>query len=130
MRAASELTAERSSAVPLRVDYVTENLAEPASTVHCTDIEGTELRVAVPEPSTVDPQLETGQWYRFDGVVRAKSRGAELLCPSEDGSIKRINVPEKRTNTPLAESEDQWLVQLGASEERIAVTVQPGRRMG
>jgi hypothetical protein len=125
MRAASELTTERSSAVPLRVDYVTENPAEPASTVHCTDIEGTELRVAVPEPSTVDPQLETGQWYRFDGVVRAKSRGAELLCPSEDGSIKRIDVPEQRTNPPLAEPEDQWLVQLGASEERIAVTVQP-----
>jgi hypothetical protein len=125
MRAASELTPERSSAVPLRVDHVTKNPAEPASKLYCTDIEGTELRVAVPEPSTVDPQLETGQWYRFDGVVRAKSLGAEILCPPGDRSVGRINVPERRTNPPLAEREDQWLVQLGASEERIAVTVQP-----
>lgn len=125
MRAASELTAERSLAVPLRVDYVTENPAEPASTVYCTDIEGTELRVAVPGQSTVDLQLETGQWYRFDGVVRAESLGAELLCPPRDRSVGRIDVPERRTNPPLAEVEDPWLVQLGASEDLIAVTVQP-----
>jgi hypothetical protein len=125
MSAARELTAERSSAVPLRVDHVTAGSAEPASTVHCTDTEGTELRVAVPEPSAVGPPLETGQWYRFDGVVRAESPGAELLCPPGDSSAERIDAPERRPHPPLTELDDPWLVQLGASEEVVAVTVQP-----
>ncbi len=125
MSAARELTPERSSAVPLRVDHVTASPAEPTATVHCTDTEGTKLRVAVPEPSALDPQLETGRWYRFDGVVRATSPGAELLCPSGDSSAERIDAPERRTHPPLAELDDPWLVQLGASEQVIAVTVQP-----
>ena len=125
MSAARELTPERSSAVPLRVDHVTASPAEPTVTVHCTDTEGTKLRVAVPEPSALDPQLETGQWYRFDGVVRAESPGAELLCPSGDSSAERIDAPERRTHPPLTEIDDPWLVQLEESTQAIAVTVQP-----
>ena len=120
--AASDLTAARSSAVPLRVDHVTEPPAAPGVTLYGTDIEGTELRVAVPEPSTVDRPLETGQWYRFDSVVRATSRGAELLCPSGDGSVAPIDAPARRSDPP-ADRADPWLVQLGASEELVAVTV-------
>jgi hypothetical protein len=125
MRASREITAERGSTVPLRVDYVTDGPAERASTLYCTDIEGTELRVAVREPVTTDLHRETGEWYRFDGVVRSGSSGAHLLFPPGEGSVERIGPPERRTHPPLADLDDPWLVQLAASEQLIAVTVQP-----
>jgi hypothetical protein len=125
MPASRTITAERGSAVPLRVDRVADDPSEPTSTLHCTDIEGTELRVTVREPSATDVPWETGEWYRFDGVVRSSSLGSHLLFPSGDGSVERIEAPERQTHPPLAELDAPWLVQLGASDERIAVTVQP-----
>jgi len=120
-----EITAERGSAVPLRVDYATDDPGEPASIVHCTDTEGTELRVAVQGASTADLSLERGQWYRFDGVVRSASLRTHLLFSSGDGSVERLGTPERQTHPPLAELDDPWLVQLGASEDTVALTVQP-----
>ena len=94
-------------------------------TLHCTDIEGTELRVAVQEPSTAESSLEPGEWYRFDRLVRSRSLGAHLLFPSESDGMERIEAPAPQTHPPLAERDAPWLVQLGASDERIALTVQP-----
>jgi hypothetical protein len=120
-----KITPEHRSAVPLRVDYLTDSQAAPTSIVYCTDIEGTRVRVAVRGRSAADPPWETGEWYRFDGVVRSRSCGADLLFPSGDGDAERIDTPERRTHPPLAELDAPWLVQLGASDEPIAVTVQP-----
>ncbi|OYR46244.1 MULTISPECIES: hypothetical protein [unclassified Halorubrum] len=125
MIASREIPAERGLEVPLRVDYVADDPAEPTSMVYCTDIEGTELRVAVQEPSATESSLETGKWYRFDRVVRSRSLGAQLLFPSGNSGVERIEAPEPQTHPPLAELDTPWLVQLGASDERIAVTVQP-----
>jgi hypothetical protein len=125
MTASREITAERGSAVPLRVEHVADDPAEPTCMVHCTDIEGTELRVAVQEPSTTESSLEPGKWYRFNRVVRSRSLGAHLLFQSGNGGVERIEAPEPQTHPPLAERDTPWLVQLGASDERIAVTVQP-----
>jgi hypothetical protein len=94
------------------------------SPVHCTDTEGTKLRIAVPESSIVDT-LETNQWYQFEGVTRAASRGAELLCRPENGNIERTDRPESHTNPPLADRDGSWLTQLERSEEVVALTVQP-----
>ena len=94
-------------------------------TLHCTDIEGTELRVAVQEPSTAESSLEPGEWYRFNRLVRSRSLGAHLLLPSESDGMERIEAPAPQTHPPLAERDAPWLVQLGASDERIALTVQP-----
>ena len=125
MTAPREITAEGGSAVPLRVDHVADDPAEPMRTLHCTDIEGTELRVAVQEPSTAESSLEPGEWYRFDRLVRSRSLGAHLLFPSESDGMERIEAPAPQTHPPLAERDAPWLVQLGASDERIALTVQP-----
>mgnify|MGYP006926869921 CR=1 FL=1 len=125
MAASREITAERGLAVPLRVDSVADDPAEPTSMIHCTDIEGTELRVAVQEPSATASSLETGKWYRFNRVVRSRSLRAHLLFPSGTGSVERIETPERQTHPSLAERDTPWLVQLGASDERIALTVQP-----
>jgi len=125
MTASREITAEGGSAVPLRVDHVAADPAEPACMLHCTDIEGTELRVAVQEPSTTEWSLEPGEWYRFDRVVRSNSLGAHLRLPSESDGMEPIQAPEPQTHPSLAERDTPWLVQLGASDERIALTVQP-----
>ena len=125
MRVSRELPAGRSSAVPLQVDHVAGGRTEGTSTIHCSDIEGTELRVVVQEPPATDLSLETGGWYRFDGIVRPDSLDAQLLFPSGDRSVKRIETPERQTPPPPAELDDPWLIQLGASDELIAVTVQP-----
>jgi hypothetical protein len=125
MRTSRTVTAERGSAVPLRVDHVAGSQPAPISRIHCTDIEGTELPVTVRRPSTTDLSLETGEWYRFDGVVRSESLGVPLLFPSGDGTVERIDTPERRTHPPAADLDEPWLVQLGATDERIAVTVQP-----
>jgi hypothetical protein len=125
MNASREVTAERSSAIPLRVDHVTDGPAEPMSVVYCTDIEGTELQVVVREPSITDLPREAGEWYRFDGVVRSRSLGTHLLFPSGDSTVERIDAPERRGHPPMAERDAPWLAQLGASDNRIAVTVQP-----
>ena len=125
MTASREISAERGLEVPLRVDYVADAPAEPTSMVYCTDIEGTELRVAVQEPSATELSLETDKWYRFNRVVRSRSLGAHLLFPSGNSSVERIEAPEPQTHPPLADIDTPWLVQLGASDERIAVTVQP-----
>ena len=124
MNSSRELGTGRQSALPLRVDQVTDNTAGP-TTVYCTDTEGTELRVAIQGSSTADLPRETGEWYRFDGVVRSDAPGAELLCAPGDSSAKRIDPPKRQTYPPPAELDDPWLVQLGASDERVALTVQP-----
>ena len=125
MRVSRELPAGRSSAVPLQIDHITDDRAEGTSIIHCTDIEGTELRVAVQELSATNLSLETGGWYRFDGVVRPDSLDAQLLFPSGDRSVERIETPERQTPPPPVELDDPWLIQLDASDELIAVTVQP-----
>jgi hypothetical protein len=125
MNASRTVTAKGGSAVPLRVDHVTDNPSDPTSTLYCTDIEGMELRVAVRGPPIPGLSRGTGRWYRFDGVVRSKSLGAHLLFPSENGSVERIETPERQTQPPLAERNAPWLVQLGATEHRIALTVYP-----
>ena len=125
MNTSREVTAEGGSAIPLRVDHVAGDPAEPMSTVYCTDIERTELRVVIRGPSTVDLAWEAGEWYRFDGVVRSRSLGTHLLLPSGDGTVERIDPPEERGHPPMAELDAPWLVQLGASDDRIAMTVQP-----
>ena len=81
MNTSREVTADGGSEIPLRVDHVVGDPAEPMATVYCTDIERTELRVVIRGPSTADP--------------------------------------------PMAELDAPWLVQLGASDNRIAMTVQP-----
>jgi hypothetical protein len=124
MRASRELEAGRRSALPLRVDSLGDDTVGPA-TAYCTDIEGTELRVAIQDASTANLARETGEWYRFDGVVRSDSPGAELLCPSGDGSVERIVAPEQQSYPPPADLDDPWLVRLNASNKRVAVTVQP-----
>lgn len=125
MTASREVTAERGSAIPLRVDHVADGPTEPMSTVYCTDIEGTELQVVVREPSTTGLPREAGAWYRFDGVVRSRSLGTHLLFPSGDSTVERIDAPERRGHPPMAERDAPWLAQLGASDDRIAMTVQP-----
>jgi hypothetical protein len=130
MQASREITAERGSAVPLRVDYVTDGPAERTSTIHCTDVEGTELRVAVEGSSATGLSWETGEWYRFDGVVRSRYLETHLLLSPGDSTVERIDTPEQRAHPPLAELDDPWLVQLSASDEIVAVTVKPRPRDG
>jgi|APHM01.1.fsa_nt_gi hypothetical protein len=125
MSAVSELTTGRSSAVTLRVDHIEENLPEATDIVYCTDIGGTQLRVAIPEASATDLQLETGQWYRFADVTRARSPEAKLLHPLEDTAIERTDAPEEQIDQPTAADENPWLVQLGTEKAVIAITVQP-----
>jgi hypothetical protein len=125
MKSSREIAAERGSAVSLRVDYVAGGPTEPVSTVHCTDIEGTEVQMTVKEQSATDIALETGEWYRFDGVVRSRSLGAHLLFSSGDSAVERIDAPKRRAYPPLSELDNPWLVQLGANDDCIAVTVQP-----
>ena len=79
MTASREITAEGGSAVPLRVDHIADDRADPVCLLYCTDTEGTELRVAVQEPSTTESSLEPGEWYRFNRVVRSGSLGALSL---------------------------------------------------
>ncbi len=125
MRPAREITENGNSALPLRVDQLTDDPGEPARTLYCTDIEGTELRVAIQELPTDDLPWETGEWYQFDGIVPSRQLGVELVVPSGDGSVERIDAPERQTHLSLAELDDPWLIQLDASDEIIAVTVQP-----
>lgn len=124
MNALRKLTSTDNSAVPLRVDHVTDTQATSAPGIYCTDIEGTKVRVVIREPSTADLSLETGEWYQFDGVVRSRSFRADLLFPPGDSDIERIDTPEGQTHPPLTELDAPWLVQLDASDELIAVTVQ------
>jgi hypothetical protein len=123
MTCAREIDESR-SALSLRVDRVRRDGGNAPGTLYCTDVEGTELRVAVRESPAGDLSWQAGRWYRLDGVVRSTSPGAELLFPSGDGSADRVDAPESRTHPPLADLDDPWLVQLGASDERVAVTVQ------
>jgi hypothetical protein len=125
MTASREITAEGGSAVPLRVDHVADDPAEPVCMLHCTDIEGTELRVAVREPSAAGLPPEAGEWYRFDGVARSGSPRSALVVPADRGGVERIGPPDRRPHPSRADLDDPWLVQLGASEAVVAVTVQP-----
>lgn len=127
MNPSRTVTEAGGSVVSLRVDRVTDRPAGPAQTVYCTDIEGTELRVTITRSSATDLSVEAGQWYRFDGVVQSRSLEADLRFPFEggSGSPERIDAPERQTPPSLAELNEPWLIQLGASEQRIAVTVQP-----
>jgi hypothetical protein len=116
---------ESRSVLLLRVERVTADENGVATTLYCTDVEGTELRVAIGDPPTAGPDWKTGQWYRFDGVVRSTTPGAELLFSAGDGGTERVAPPEGRPHPPPAELDDPWLIQLGASDEVVAVTVQP-----
>jgi hypothetical protein len=130
MNPSREVTDEDALAVPLRVDHVTADPEGPAHTVYCTDIEGTELRLALEELPAADLPLETDEWYQFDGVVRSHSPTADLLLAAGDETVERIDAPEPQTHPPLSELEEPWVIQLGASNEVVAVTVQPRPRNG
>ncbi|ERH01231.1 MAG: hypothetical protein J07HN6_02866, partial [Halonotius sp. J07HN6] len=125
MNAASKLMTEHGSTVTLRVDHIAKNRPDPAYIAYCTDIEQTELRLMIPEPSTTDLQLETGQWYRFDDVVRTRSPEATLLHPPEDINPEPVDAPEEHIAQSTGADESPWLVQLGRQKDIIAITVQP-----
>jgi hypothetical protein len=109
--------------VPLRVDRVTDSPGQSGGTLHCTDIEGTALRLSVNGSPVPNTTWETGGWYRFDSVRRSGT-GTELAALS-GSDVERIDTPEQRAHPPLTDLEEPWLLQAGASTERIAVTVQP-----
>lgn len=113
------------SAVPLRIDAIADTRTSDVSTLYCTDVEMTEVRVAVQGPPVTDISLETDEWYWFNGIDRAESLEAELFFLSGDGDIEHIETPEQQTHPPLRELDAPWLVQLGASDARIALSVQP-----
>lgn len=127
MKPAREIGADGESAPPLRIDSVGDAPGNTARTLYCTDIEGTELRVAVDErPSEAGDSLwETGAWYRFDGVQRGDTRTEELRFSPQAGAVERIDAPERRADHGSAGVADPWLIQLGASKELVSVTVQP-----
>ena len=112
------------SVIPLRVDYITPNPMESQGTLYCTDIEGTQLRVGVQESISADLDHEIDGWYRFDGIVRSQSLRAELRL-SGNGSIERIETPEKDTQPLLADLNDPTLIQMDSSAEVIGMTIQP-----
>lgn len=120
-----KLEPQNSSALPLRVDYVIDSHATPPAKIYCSDIEGTNVRVSIQEPSAVDTPWETGEWYRFDGVTPSKSLGAELVFRAGEGKAERIDTPERQEYPSVVEPETPWLIQLGTSDEVIALTVQP-----
>ncbi|MFT4945299.1 MAG: hypothetical protein ACI9K3_001246 [Halovenus sp.] len=122
-RCARAVTAEGVS-VPFRVDQITGGSGQPEHTLYCTDIEGTELRVSAHRSLVPDPAWETGEWYQFDDVRRSDSSGAELRVPS-GAAVEGTAAPEQKTQPSPTALEDPWLLQLGASKERVAVTVQP-----
>lgn len=109
--------------LPLRVDQVAGGVDDPTRTLHCTDIEGTELRVRVRGSPPAGLSLETGNWYQFNGITRSGA-GAELLY-GETGTTERIDPPDRQPQPPRSELDEPWLVQLGASNGLVAVTVQP-----
>ncbi|ERH08500.1 MAG: hypothetical protein J07HX64_00241 [halophilic archaeon J07HX64] len=111
-------------AVPLRVDRVTGGPGQPADTLHCTDIEGTNVRVSADRSLVPDSTWETDGWYRFGDIRRSGTPGIELAAPS-GSAVERIDAPEQRAHPPLTDLDDPWLLQFGASTERVAVTVQP-----
>ena len=125
MTTARKVTPGEESAVPLRVDYIRDEVPRLTSVLHCTDTEGTELRVAVQESSTIDVSLKTDTWYEFAGVARSESPETHLRVSAGDDSVQRIEPPERRTHPRLTELDAPWITQLNASDERIAVTVQP-----
>jgi hypothetical protein len=115
---------ESAPPLPLRVDSAVDSAASPARTLYCTDVEGTELRVALQAPAA-ESSLETDRWYRFSGLRRAAPGRAELALPADGGSVDPTDAPAARTHRPLADSDDPWVIQLGASEQFVVVTVQP-----
>lgn len=124
MRCTREIGGGSRGVLPLRVDRVVGD-GDVTRTLYCTDVEGTELRVAVRGVPGADPSWESDEWYRFDGVVRSTSPGIELLFPAGVGSAERIDAPERRAYPPRADLDDPWLIQLGASDDVVALTVQP-----
>ncbi len=115
---------ESDSIVALQVNRVTDDSVKSPHTLYCTDIEGTKLRVAL-QDSSISPGLETGQWYRFDGVIRSQTLETELRVAPETGSVEPIDAPRMQSFPPLSELEDPGLIQTDTSSEIIAVTVQP-----
>ena len=124
MRHARAVPETGATALPLRVDRVADGVDSPTRTLHCTDIEGTELRVGVRGSPSGGLSPETGDWYQFDGITRSGVTGVELLC-GETGTAERIDRPDRRPRPPRSELDEPWLVQLGASNGLVAVTVQP-----
>lgn len=121
---ARDIGRESPGTLPLRVDGVIRDDTGLATTLHCTDIERTELRVAVHGSSAVESSWKPDQWYRFAGVTRAESSDTELVFPADEGSVNRTEAPEPRSHPPRSECEDPWVTQLGASNEFVVVTVQ------
>jgi len=125
MQTARTVTAEGGSAVPLRVDHITGGTAGSISTLYCTDTEGTELQLTIRGISATNLPLETDEWYCFDGVVQSTSLGAQLVFPSEGGTIEPLDTPDRQPSPPVDDDDEPWLLQMGATDERIAVTVSP-----
>jgi hypothetical protein len=124
MRHPREIGDENVSTLPLRVDRVRDSTSGFGQTLYCTGADGIELRVTVDGVSDANRSWKTNQWYSFENVVQSRTHGTELLLPSEDGGAERIDTPEHRTHSSPVESEDPWLIQLGASDEVLGVTVQ------
>ena len=112
-----------SSVLSLRVDRVTTDTENDGETLYCTGVDGTKLRVGVRNLREVDTHPETDRWYRFDGIARSESPGAELSFRPGDGSVEAVDVPERR---PVPSGlDDAWLIRLGAADDVVAVAVQP-----
>ncbi len=119
----AEIGTEGSSALPLRIDRITSDPRNAGRTLYCTGVDDTELRVEVPD-RPADPTVETDRWYRFDGVVRSRSPDAELLFPSGEGDVERIDAPERRAPRS-SDPEDPWLIKLGEADDIVVMAVQP-----
>jgi hypothetical protein len=120
----AEIGTEGSSTLPLRIDRITSDPRNAGRTLYCTSVDDTELRVGVPDCPGTDLTLTPDRWYRFDGVVRSGSPDAELLFPSQEGGVERIDAPERRTRRS-SDTEDPWLIQLGEADDTVAMAVQP-----
>ncbi len=127
MKPAREIGVDDGSAVSLRIDSLGNTPGNAPRTLYCTDIEGTELRVAVGERSSEagNSVWETGAWYRFDGIQRGDTRTGELRFSPQAGDVERTDAPERRADHESATPDDPWLIRLGASEKLVSVTVQP-----
>ncbi|ESS11126.1 MAG: hypothetical protein A07HR60_02272 [uncultured archaeon A07HR60] len=120
-----QVSSERDLLVPLRIDRVMGNSEGTEQKLYCTDIEGTQLRVGIHQTSGADLTWQSGQWYRFGGLVRSETLDTELRFPPASGSAERVEPPERQTHPPLSELDEPPFVQIGANETVIALTVQP-----
>lgn len=120
-----QVSGERDSLVPLRIDRVRGDPEAAEQKLYCTDIEGTQLRVGLHQTSSTNQTWQSGRWYRFDGLVPSESLDVELRFPLTSGSVERIEPPESRTYPSPSELEEPTVVQIGASDTVMALAVQP-----